>query len=724
MTFSSKGYSESQIRTYDRSTSVVFLKTHESFGGLSNMAGGFPLCVNGSRIRTSEALYQVCRFPHLPEVQRLIIEQKSPMTAKMKSKPYRRDSRQDWDNVRVKVMRWCLRVKLAQNWQEFGKLLLETGERPIVEDSRKDDFWGAKPTDDQTLVGMNALGRLLMELREAVKNENRDTFLHVKPLAIPDFLLFGKLIGEVGLKEAEQTSTIAPISVSVPQRDTTVIPLTQLTFFDAIEVPAVAQPEPRRPTQEGMPMIADLKPYPAYRESGLSWLGDVPEHWDVKRLKLLLREVDFRSSTGKEQLLRVSQYTGVTQRKSIDGTDLPDSRAASLVGYKKVQPDDLVINIMLAWNGSMGVSCYEGIASPAYCVYRFNSTALPLYYHELLRIPLYKGRIKAASTGVVESRLRLYSDDLGCIETILPPPDEQAAIVRFLGWANGQLEKAIRAKRKVITLLNEQKQAIIHSAVTRGLDSSVPLKPSGISWLGDIPQHWEGRRISTACDLVVDGTHFSPPNDSVGEFLYITAKNVKEYGIETSNATYIKAMDHRDIYRRCPVRKYDVIYIKDGATAGLATVNNLDEEFSMLSSIALLRPKPSVLFPDFLALSLNDRLFKQNALSKVVGGAMTRFTIALIKRFPLLIPPLSEQLLIVSAVNNELNPILSVQSNIEREIELLREYRTRLVADVVTGKLDVREAAAKLPDEALIDLPDNDSVEALEDEPFEEEALV
>src|SRR6266508_6146728 len=104
---------QSETREYERSSAVVFFRTKEAFGGLSNMAGGFPLSVNGVRIATSEALYQACRFPHRSEVQRLVIEQTSPMTAKMKTKPYRDDTRPDWDRVRVKIMRWCLRVKLA-----------------------------------------------------------------------------------------------------------------------------------------------------------------------------------------------------------------------------------------------------------------------------------------------------------------------------------------------------------------------------------------------------------------------------------------------------------------------------------------------------------------------------------------------------------------------------------------------------------------------------------
>lgn len=181
-----------QTRTYSRKDSVVFLKTDAPFGGLSNMAGGYPIHVNGVRILTSEALYQVCRFPHLPDVQKLIIGQISPMTAKMRSKPYRKDSRPDWDQVRVRIMRWSLRMKLANNWNTFSALLLKSGDRPIVEESRKDAFWGAKVVDDgDTLVGMNVLGRLLMELREQVKQQGRDAALDIAPPDIPQFLLFG-----------------------------------------------------------------------------------------------------------------------------------------------------------------------------------------------------------------------------------------------------------------------------------------------------------------------------------------------------------------------------------------------------------------------------------------------------------------------------------------------------------------------------------------------------
>jgi putative DNA methylase len=186
-----------QERTYRRGQAVVFLKTKEAFGGLSNMASGFPLRVNGVPIRSSEALYQACRFPHMPELQRRVIAERSPMTAKMVGKPYRDQSRPDWDRRRVAIMRWCLRVKLAQNFDTFSRLLLATGEGPIVEESRKDPFWGARPLPDDSLSGRNILGRLLMELREEVRSGERTATSDVPPLDIPDFLLMGEPISAV-----------------------------------------------------------------------------------------------------------------------------------------------------------------------------------------------------------------------------------------------------------------------------------------------------------------------------------------------------------------------------------------------------------------------------------------------------------------------------------------------------------------------------------------------
>jgi ribA/ribD-fused uncharacterized protein len=213
---------------------VVFRKTKEQYGGLSNMASGFPLRVNGVSIWSSEALYQACRFPARSDIQKLIIAERSPMTAKMKSKRFREFTRVDWEIVKLKVMRWCLRVKLAQNWRQFSELLLSTGQKPIVEESHKDVFWGAKRLENGTLVGTNILGRFLVELRQQLVSPSSDELLSVPPPDISQFLLLGRSIGVInadlgevskGVSSVEQNMSTFPQSASsfpaTPQLSTT-----------------------------------------------------------------------------------------------------------------------------------------------------------------------------------------------------------------------------------------------------------------------------------------------------------------------------------------------------------------------------------------------------------------------------------------------------------------------------------------------------------------------
>lgn len=185
---------QANIRQYDLRNVASFRITSEKWGELSNMCSGFPLVVNNTQIRSAEALYQACRFPSYPEIQKKIIEQSSPMIAKKVTKPYMGNTRDDWMNVRILIMKWVIRVKLAQNWDTFSKVLLSTNCIEIVEVSSKDDFWGAKPHDDNVYRGVNALGRLLMELRLQMQHNNREKFLHVKPLAIENFFLLGEKI--------------------------------------------------------------------------------------------------------------------------------------------------------------------------------------------------------------------------------------------------------------------------------------------------------------------------------------------------------------------------------------------------------------------------------------------------------------------------------------------------------------------------------------------------
>jgi len=183
-------------RTYNRKDVVVFKSTKANFGGLSNMASGYSLRVNDIIIPSAEALYQACRYPLFPSIQQEIIEQNSPMTAKMISRKYLQYTRQDWEEVKYSIMYWVLKVKLSQNFEKFSKVLLETNNKPIVELSNKDKDWAAIEVEKSILIGKNALGRLLMQLREEYINSS-NYIECVQPVDIFGFLLYGSQIETV-----------------------------------------------------------------------------------------------------------------------------------------------------------------------------------------------------------------------------------------------------------------------------------------------------------------------------------------------------------------------------------------------------------------------------------------------------------------------------------------------------------------------------------------------
>ncbi len=196
----------SDLREYNHNDSVVFWKTTEKWGGLSNMARGYPIIVNGIKIQSSETLYQAMRFTAYPEVQKEILSQNNPMYGKRISRKYHSLTRACWDQERVAIMKWAVCVKLCQNWEKFSTLLLSTGDKPIVEYSEKDQFWGAKSIGNHTYSGMNVLGRILMLLRDTCEHRGQQAFTMIPPPKLADFYMFGEPIQNVtapDIKEAQ-----------------------------------------------------------------------------------------------------------------------------------------------------------------------------------------------------------------------------------------------------------------------------------------------------------------------------------------------------------------------------------------------------------------------------------------------------------------------------------------------------------------------------------------
>ncbi|MEL6660478.1 MAG: restriction endonuclease subunit S, partial [Bacteroidota bacterium] len=236
------------------------------------------------------------------------------------------------------------------------------------------------------------------------------------------------------------------------------------------------------------------KAYPTYKETDLPWLKEVPNGWDVERAKYVFDYIDERSESGEETLLSVSEHHGVIPRAQAKVTMF---KAESYVGYKLCSPGDLVINSLWAWSRGLGFSEHRGIISTAYDVFRLKSPEKfdYRYFNYLLRTNQYVGEYICRSKGIWISRLQLGTGAFREIPILLPSPEEQRQIAAYLDHKCALIDTFIAKKKRLIELLQEQKQAIINQAVTRGIDSDVALKPSGVDWLGDIPAHWEVKKL-------------------------------------------------------------------------------------------------------------------------------------------------------------------------------------------------------------------------------------
>ena len=349
--------------------------------------------------------------------------------------------------------------------------------------------------------------------------------------------------------------------------------------------------------------MSRYKAYPEYAPSDAGFVDELPASWRMLRGKFVFSEYSERSEAGEEKLLSVSEYYGVKPRGEVveEGDFL--SRAESLVGYKKCQKNDLVMNIMLAWKCGLGVSKYDGIVSPAYSVFRFNANAIPDYMHYLLRTETYTGHFKTRSTGVIDSRLRLYPESFGDVSIILPSIIEQEKIVNFLDHETAKIDALIEKQQRLIELLKEKRQAVISHAVTKGLNPKAPMKDSGVEWLGEVPTHWHVTKLGWICEFISYGFTNPMPTTDEGPYMLTAAD------IEFGRVNYEEArMTSEDAYRNTLSAKSrpidgDLLLTKDG-TLGRVTVFDGIHAACISQSIALLRLVQQKVAPEFLSTAL------------------------------------------------------------------------------------------------------------------------
>ena len=455
-------------------------------------------------------------------------------------------------------------------------------------------------------------------------------------------------------------------------------------------------------------MIADLKPYPAMKDSGVPWLGEVPEHWKVRRLRnaaeMRVSNVDKHAKQG-ESPVRLCNYVDVYKNDRI-GASMKFMRATATADeierFRLRTGDVLITKDSEAWNDIGVAALVDGSAEDLVCGYHlallrpFEDRLLGGYLFRSMQSKGVAYQFHVEANGV--TRYGLSHAAIKSIWLALPPLPEQAAIVHFLDYADRRIRRYIRAKQKLIKLLEEQRQAIIHRAVTRGLDPNVRLKPSGVEWLGEVPEHWEVLTLRRVIDRAVDGPHHSP-NYLDNGIPFLSARNVKVDRWSLGDAKFISEGDFAEFCKRVVPEVGDVLYTK-GGTTGIARAVDLDFQFQVWVHVAVLKLKRAKVVPRYLALVLNSPRCYEQAQLFTRGATNQDLGLGRMKSIAFGLPPVQEQEDILKTVDQDTWHPQQAIVRATREVDLLREYRTRLISDVVTGKLDVREAAARLPEEA------------------------
>ena len=367
------------------------------------------------------------------------------------------------------------------------------------------------------------------------------------------------------------------------------------------------------------------------------------------------------------------------------------------IGYQGIRPGDLVIHAMDAFAGAVGVSDSAGKGTPVYSICTPIGESNSHYYAHALREMSRNKWIEALAKGVRERSSDFRFTEFGTQVLPIPLPDEQAAIVRFLDHADAQIQRYIASKERLIALLEEERQALIHQAVTRGLDPNVRLKPSGVEWLGQVAEHWETLRVRHFSKV---GNGCTPQRDNAaywteGVHPWLNSSSVNQ-GTITKADQFVTdlALSECHLPRLRPGSVL-VGITEQGKTRGMSAVLCMDATINQ--HMAFITLKTGRVSSHYLHMYLTAAYSELRAISNSSGSTKDALTCEDIKHFMVVLPPRDEQERLLSEVRRELASVDNAVDLARRQIDLMNEYRTRLIADVVTGQLDVRKAAAQLP---------------------------
>jgi len=437
--------------------------------------------------------------------------------------------------------------------------------------------------------------------------------------------------------------------------------------------------------------MAKYKAYPEYKDSGVEWLGEVPGHWRTISLSRLFSRVK-RTGYIEKELLSVYRDYGVIPKSSRD--DNNNKPSEDLSPYQLVQPNDLVMNKMKAWQGSIAISEYEGIVSPAYFVYQPNKTifelAHPKYVHYLLRNPIYVTQYLSRSKGIRVNQWDLDPDEFRNIELLLPDKSEQEKIYSFLDHETAKIDNLIEKQQQLIELLKEKRQAVISHAVTKGLNPDVPMKDSGVEWLGEVPTHWGIPKLLHVTKAIGDGLHSTPKYDIATGYYFINGNNLVDGKISIGSTAKEVSRDEYNKHYICLDKKTVLLSI-NGTIGNVAVYNN--EKVILGKSAAYINcgNELDVNYLMYYFITNESRYYFD---LEVTGTTIFNLSLNSIRQMKVCIPPLEEQRLIVECCVEKEKQYNYLIDSAEMAIRVMQERRTALISAAVTGKIDVRDWVA------------------------------
>lgn len=415
--------------------------------------------------------------------------------------------------------------------------------------------------------------------------------------------------------------------------------------------------------------------YELYKDSGVQWLGEIPSHWKLVRIKALLEERTEKSKTGTEEPLSMSQKFGIIPTKEMD---VVPNAASSYIGAKNVYVGDIVFNKLKAHLGVFAISQYEGLVSPDYAVYYSKGISDKRYIEYQFHTPLYIQEFKRHATGIAIGLTRLYTNQLYAIQSICPPLEEQKAIVLYLDDKCKKIDEWVNKKEKEVEHLQELKQRVVANAVTLGFNPNVTMKQTNITWLPKVPEHWECVKLKMFCQ---DNKEKNKGNieSCVLSLSYgnvIVKKNIN-FGLVPENYDNYQIVNPGYIILRLTDLQNDHKSLRTGLVKNRGIITS--------AYVGLIVKNMNCEYAQLILHSYDV----MKVFYGMGGGLRQSMSYNDISNIYIPVPPLEEQKQIVDYITDKTSKIDKLIANINKEIEGIKEYKQRLISDVVTGQIKV-----------------------------------